>query len=153
QMPKGVRGIRAETGLGAWDITKGPQLTVDLGRVDRLHVAWQQPDQRSNLPVVQVEESYLWDLRSPGASLSGILQYTVDKGTVSELAVGLPEGLEVRSVEVRQSSLAWSDAERGLLNREWHLAGKGNRRQLVVGLRRPATGSVQMLLELVPRLA
>jgi hypothetical protein len=149
-LPRGARGPADEAGWGAQEVQAGPRLEADLGRAGEVRVRWHR--QRPPGPAaLQVQEAYLWDLAASGARLSGVLQFTVRQGTVARLDVGLAEGIEVRSVEVRRWPLPPSDLVPGLLNRAWQVTGRGEQRQLEVELNRPVSGGVQMVLELVPR--
>jgi hypothetical protein len=157
RLPRQASDIYEESGLGAQQVSeaepKARLLKADLGRVGELRVRWRQPDgqPRRAAAQVQVQETYLWDLRNPDLRLSGVLHYTVKGGIVSSLTVGMAEGLEVRSVEVLPWPAGRAAAPRQL-NKSWRLEGRLNQRRLRVDLYRPVTGSLQLLLELVPRL-
>ncbi len=152
RLPAGANDLADRAGLGAETVTPSPhaprRLAVDLGRVGRVHVRWRSRPPRPG--AVQVQEAYLWDLREPHATLSGVLQYTVSGGAVAQLPVFLPEGTEVRSVEARRWPLPGGETAAKLLNRDWHVTGQGPNRRLVVNFHRPVTGGIQVILELVP---
>src|SRR5262249_6843884 len=113
-LPPEARSPQVVTAQGAQHLTppdgkasNGPrQLTAELGRDPLLHVRWRQPAAQMPRAVVKVREAYLWDLRGPAGSLTAILSYTVTAGTLTNLRIGLPEGLEVRSVEVSDLTAA-----------------------------------------------
>jgi hypothetical protein len=154
-LPGGAKDPEDETGLGVQHLSNQdaqPHLEAELGRVADLHLRWRQPGPREPATAVGVKDTYLWDLRQPDPTLSGILHYGVKNGAVSQLTLALPEGLEVRSIEVRRGAASDGVADSRLLNRRWRLVGRGSARQLLVPLHRPVTGNMQMILELLPRL-
>src|SRR5262249_18723701 len=152
ELPQAATAVLDVSGLGIQHLSpdgKGPgRLKVDLGRVDELRVRWRQPPRpgRRTPAQVQVQEAYLWDLRKPDISLSGILHYTVKNGAVPDLTLALAEGIAVRSVEVRHWPPGDSASAPQLLNKSWEL---GADRRLRVQLHSPATGGLQMIVELV----
>jgi hypothetical protein len=153
-LPRTARAVLDVAGLGAQLVSPNGngarRLKVDLGRVGELRVRWRQrPRQGRRIPAqVQVQEAYLWDLRKPDVSLSGILHYTIKNGTVPDLTLALAAGIAVRSVEVRRWPPPDGAAPR-LLNKSWQL---GADHRLRVQLHNPVTGGLQMIVELVPRL-
>jgi hypothetical protein len=181
-LPWGTRDVLEVSGLGAWQSTDpisgasavglgasppgtglfsttaalitGARLKVDLGRVGELRVRWRQPpgQPRRAPPQIQVQETYLWDLRRPDISLSGILYYTIKNGQVPDLTLDLSQGVAVRSVEVRRWPPALGASAPQLLNKSWQVTGTGDNRRLRVQLNGPAAGGLQMIVELVPPL-
>jgi hypothetical protein len=151
ELPQQARAVLDVSGLGILHLSLDGRLKVELGRVDELRVRWRQPPRpgRRTPAQVQVQEAYLWDLRKPDISLSGILHYTVKNGTVPDLTLALPEGIAVRSVEVRHWPPGDGASAPQLLNKSWEL---GADHRLRVQLHSPATGGLQMIVELVPRL-
>jgi hypothetical protein len=150
--PGAPQDLSEDTGLGALHVSDdGRRLDSYLGRVGNVHIQWREPTPKEPA-AVQVQEMYLWDLLKADASLSGILQYTVTRGAVSQLALGLMEGIDVRSVEVTREPLRDGSPAPRLL-KSWSITGAGMSRTLRVDLHRPVTGTLLLILELIPRLA
>jgi hypothetical protein len=126
------------------------RLQVDLGRVGSLHVRYRAADRAPAPALVQVREAFFWDLRQPIDTLTGVLQYSIKKGTLAQLTLALPEGLEVRQIDVQPLDSPAPRETPRLKN--WHLTGSGGKRQLKVELDRPVSGDVQLMLRLIPRL-
>jgi len=120
---------------------------VELGRESSIHVRWRQEPATPPAPQLRVRELYRWDLRPPAPALTARLQYSVVSGEVSTLALALPEGLEVRSVDLVVAGL---DAAARL--KSWQLRQSKGQRQLHIELLQPAAGDFQLELGLVPRL-
>jgi hypothetical protein len=149
------------------------RLDVDLGRFNSpIQVRWRQEPAQPIEPDVQVRELYLWDLGVSASTLTGVLQYTIGRGAVSVLEVGLPELLEVRGVEVaaiKESGSSVSPplgateparidlrgADRSALRlprvRDWEVVGAGQQRRLRLAFLAPVSAGVQVRLDLVPR--
>ncbi|MCI0457881.1 MAG: hypothetical protein L0Z62_13015 [Gemmataceae bacterium] len=143
------------TGLGAQSVRTqagGMRLEADLGRETALLVRWRSGAQPPRPPSLTVRETYLWDLRPAFGSLSAVLQYTVTAGTATQFNVGLPEGLEVRSVDVGQVGAPPGGAPPARL-KSWRPLGKGGARQLRVQLHAPAAGEILITLGLVTRVS
>jgi hypothetical protein len=154
-LPRRAQDVLDETGLGTQEVIfrdGRPRLTTSLGRVGDLRIRWRVPKKQQR-SAAQVTEMYLWDLRRPAAALSGILKYEVKSGTVSRLGLALAAGIEVRSVEVRRFPLPDSESAPRLLDKGWRVNDEGGKRRLLVELHRPVSGRIQMILELLPRLA
>jgi hypothetical protein len=160
-LPAGARLAQAVTALGQQRLEgdgRGlPRLRANLGFADfgrkdsAVHVHWHQPTGPATLPVAQVNEFYLWDLRPPVSDLTAVLKYNVTAGAVSELVLALPDHVEVRSVEA-----ATQPGARGLNSQArltgWEVIPKGGkRRRLTLHLSEPVTGVLQVTLGLVPR--
>src|SRR5262249_40401888 len=130
----------------------GKRLEVDLGRVSRLHVRWREEGKPSPPPTVLVREAYLWTIRPGGSNLSAPLHYTGGKGIMTQLAVDLPEGLEVRRVGVSRLPMGATD-ESGPRLHQWTLTKAGSQRRVQIELQRPVADGLLVLLDLVPRQA
>jgi hypothetical protein len=118
-------------------------LEAELGRVTApLNFRWTQDARAGN---VEVREAYLWELTADRATLTGWLDYRVNVGSVSSLAVDLPPGLEVQAAEVRR--VGQGDTVR---LRDWRISGTGATRLLELDLASPAEGAFQIGLTLVP---
>lgn len=144
--PAGATNLHARAGQaavrGAQRVTEEggrPRLDADLGRLRApLHIRWRQDGGPGRPPRVQVAEAYLWDLRPEAATLTALLRYAAGPGAVSEVALDLPERLEVLAVA----------ADRRL--KDWRVVGSGAGRQLHVELQTPAA-DVQVTAQLAPR--
>jgi hypothetical protein len=152
-VPEGARYLQALVKQGA--TTHEPRdrrLEVGLGQVAApVHFRWRQEAGPAPVPVLKVQELYLWDLGASESSLSAVLQYTVQQGAVTSLAVELPAGLEVRNAEV---AALGNDEPRPRL-RDQQVAeltpGKPDGpRRLKLDFQGPVTTGVQVLLDLVP---
>ncbi|MCC6418931.1 MAG: hypothetical protein IT429_11910 [Gemmataceae bacterium] len=153
-LPPGSAASPAVTAFGAQVVRAAGdevRLEADLGRESSLLARWRvQP--RSPRPLaLEVRETYLWDLRPPFGAVTAVFRYTVTGGPASLFAVSLPEGTEVRTVDVGQVGPAPDGVAPARL-KEWHVQGKGAKRQLRLELLRPAGGEVQVTLGLVPRI-
>src|SRR5262249_37526694 len=102
-LPATMSTLQASGGAGALRVTRSEDqqtLVADLGRPSEVILSWGIRSNFSSQPEMRVRELYAWALRPPAASLTGILQYSLPAGEVSALAVALPPGLEIRSVEL-----------------------------------------------------
>src|SRR5262249_27584193 len=127
----------------------GPRLEVDLGRVGSVHVRWRL-EGRAGRPVVQVQESYLWDLGESSARLYGAIHYTVTQRSTTELAVDLPKDLEGAAVAPRPADPPPAGAALSWL-KGWRLIPGDPGRRLVLEFAVPITGPWLVTLDLVPR--
>jgi hypothetical protein len=127
------------------------ELQADLGREANVQVRWRLDRAPSPASTLEVREAYFWDLRPGAVSLSATLQFTPVKGTVSQLALTLPEELDVRSVEATSVSPAMG-AVPNMPLKNWLVAGEGQDRQLRIELTGPVANPVQLFLSLVPRI-
>src|SRR5262249_54826400 len=145
----GARDLQVVMGTGAqhvWADGRTTLLEADLGRVKNVFVRWRQERSPPQATAMQVNELHLWDLKAANERLLSLLQYTVSQGAVPNLAIALPEALEVRRVETSRL-LGGGPAQR---LKAWRLVGTGNQRQLHLEFAFPVTTGVQVMLELVP---
>jgi hypothetical protein len=153
-MPPDLYGVQVVTAAGEQRLirtSKQAQLvSAALGRASVVHVRWRQ--NKSVVPAARlgVRELYYWDLRQPAPSLTGILQFSVLSGEVSTLTLALPEGLEVRTVDVVPADAFSVNAAR---LKSWRLHEAKDKRLLQTELLRPIAGDFHLKLGLVPRLA
>jgi hypothetical protein len=165
KLPAGARGAQAVTALGRQRVGADGdrvRLRASLGLADltrkandsAVQVRWRQPGPAARPPLVQVGEYYLWDLRRPAPELTAVLKYAVTSGTVRELSIDLPAGVEVRSVEMAPQPAVGGGAVTPSLLRltAWKLAPRRGRNRLTLKLSEPLTGGLQLRLNLVPRL-
>jgi hypothetical protein len=147
--PVGGKYLQDILGQGAQKVTaddKGLHLETDLGRTKAVHVRWLQEKAQPMAALVQVNETYLWNLKAADDRLLGILQYTVSQGAVDSLAIDMPAEMEVRRVEV-------APLESGRLPprlKTWGISGQGGPRRLLLEFQVPITHGVQVFLDLVP---
>jgi hypothetical protein len=154
-VPEGARYLQALVRQGATTADPhGNRLEVELGQVagagqvaGPLHCRWRQEVGPPQAPVVRVQELYLWDLGASASSLSAVLQYTVRQGAVTRLAVELPAGLEVRTVDVAPPGPEGPVPRL----RDWQVLDPGPPRRLQLDFQGPVTTGVRVLLDLVPR--
>jgi hypothetical protein len=152
RLPASAQGAWA---VAAWgrQATVGwprPRLVADLGREGQVHLRWRQEQTGRSPPLLSVRETYFWDLRSGQLQLKAALQYTVGGGLVDRLAVQLPDGAEVRSVEVEPIGKLPEGAA-APRERHWEVQDNASPRQLVVDLHTPVAGQLLLKLTLVPR--
>ncbi|MFO0966300.1 MAG: hypothetical protein U0793_12050 [Gemmataceae bacterium] len=125
------------------------EIQANLGREAALHLRFP-----SGVPATsaaaEVREMYFWDLRPLSATLNGVLQYTISKGTLSQLSFDVPEGMDVRGVELLTFSGGAGAGTPAL--RSWRLEGKEPKRQLHLDPGAALTGRFQVNLSLAPRL-
>jgi hypothetical protein len=148
--PEGARYLQVIFGRGAQRISpdpKGVRVEADLGRVSTLQVHWRQESPHPRPATVEVKEAYYWDVQASGSRLLSLLDYALLRGAVTELAVRLPESVEVRRVELVSPSAGGF----GPRLKDWTLSGTGAGRQLRLEFQGPVMNEVQVLLELVPR--
>ena len=151
QLPPGAHGGWAVTAQGqqTFEVRPRPRLNADLGREGLLQLRWRQDQPGLRPAVVSVRETYLWDLRPAHSHLAAALHYTVGSGLVSQFQVVLPEGAEVRGVEVTAVGKTADSATPPRL-KGWQVAV--GTRQLRVDLQTPVSGEVLVTLSLAPRL-
>ncbi len=94
---------------------------------------------------LRVTETSFWDLNASSSTLFCSFDYRITLGTVSGIQVALPPNLEVSRVEVRPESVS-SGVPRSWV-RDWSI---GSNRVLKVDFQSPLSGTVKLLLELVP---
>jgi hypothetical protein len=141
------RGRQAAVETKAGAKVEKVDLKAELGPIRTVHVTWRQEDPEPQAPVVQVKESYFWDLRPSDSRLLAVLRYAVRQGTVTALALDLPATLEVRRIET--GSVGSGKPAPPLQGSV--LSDLGKHRRLQLDFRGPIAGEVQVLLELVPR--
>jgi hypothetical protein len=163
-LPDGARLAQAVTAQGQQSSGDGKTLQASLGFADRgskgsaVSVRWRQPMGTAPPPVVRVSEHHLWDLRRPvkdarlsSPSLTSVLRYAISGGSVTELAIDLPEGMEVRSIELTPTKATEPGGPVRLAGQD--LAERKGKRRLTLTLSEPVTGTLQVTLGLLPRLA
>jgi hypothetical protein len=153
-LPSGIKDVAALSGMGEQGVaaatkSAAQQLAAQLGREAAVHVRWRTATKAASATqaVASVREVYAWDLRSATPGLIAALEYTVSKGSLGEVSIGLPEGLEVRTVDV--------EGMPGVVGprlKRWWYSGKNGGRQLHVELAEPATDRLELNLALIPRL-
>jgi hypothetical protein len=147
-VPAGAAYAQIPVGRGRQRATSKPDGTVldaDLGRVSSLVVHWRQ-DKAPPLPVkLQVNEIYLWDLRSTTNVLHGVLQYAVSQGAPISLSVVLPPDAEIS--QVRTGPIPGGPAVPRL--KDWRITMADKQRELRLQFQAPLTASVQVYLDLV----
>ena len=155
-VPKNFQDVQSGNALGNQRLTpKGDMQTLHalLGRENTLLVRWRSGSQAGPAAHVQVRELYFWDLRPGAATLNAILEYSIQKGTLPSISLALPEGLEVRTVEVASATSEVSKTSEVAPQprlKTWRLA---KNRTLFVDFQQPVVGGVQVKLEFVPRLS
>jgi hypothetical protein len=123
---------------------------AQLGGENALQLRWTNPGTLPAPKAIEVKEAHFWDLRPGSSALSSVLHYSVGSGTLTQIAVGLPEALHVRGVEA--SALLPAPAA-PLLIKNWHVLGKGGQRRLIVELAQPSAGTIALNLDIVPLLS
>ncbi len=154
-LPKEARAVQAVSAAGAQGVTPqpgGPRLEADLGLAPTLLVRWRSQARPPRPRAPEVRETYLWDLRPPVSTLAAVFQYAVGNVPTSSFAVELPEGLDVRTLDVSQVGTPPEGSPPARL-RDWRVTGAAGNRHLRVALQAPAIGEVQLTLDLVTRLA
>ena len=154
-LPSGVQSPTVLSALGAQRAGAagtGPvRVEADLGRESAVHVRWLAASRSPRAVKLQVREAYLWEVSQPVPTLTGVLHYLPRNGAAGRFAIRLPEGIDVRSVEVRQEGPAPAGAS-GARLKTWWVAGRDGNRLLQVELQTPITSAAQVTLGLVPRL-
>jgi hypothetical protein len=157
-VPDGSRYLQALVKQGATTLdAAGTRLEVELGQVAvPLHFHWRRETGPPQPPVVKVQELYLWDLGASASSLTGVLQYAVERGAATSLELELPGPLEVRNAEA--TGLGPEEPAPRLKGyEEVGLEGQPAPRapdapyRLRLDFQGPVTTGVQVLLDLVPR--
>jgi hypothetical protein len=152
-----ARGLYLVGGLGAakvqFDKSGLATVNAQLGHEGVLQLRWPaaiKPAQASG--AVEVREAYAWDLRPRSLALAAGVQFAVARGTLAQVRFALPEGLEVRQVELKARAGPAPVLPAPAL-RQWRVVGQGGGRQLVIDFAQPVTGTVTLLIDMVPRLA
>lgn len=128
-------------------------LSTQLGHEGLVQLRWPaavKPAQAGT--AIEVREAYYWDLRPQTLGLTAGVQFTIAKGSVSQLHFALPDGLDVRQVELAGRTATPPVLPAPVL-RQWHVTGAGATRQLVIDLAQPVGNTVTLLVGMVPRLA
>jgi hypothetical protein len=157
-LPAAAQAAQAVSALGAQTLTELPggrrQLQADLGRDATLQVRWRLPGGMVQKPALKVQETYLWQARRGDDALTGVLGYAISGGEVARVALAVPAGLAVRSVEVGPARGQPGADEAPPRLKGWRLLPpvKGQRaRRLEVDLQAPAAAGFQLTLGLLPR--
>ncbi len=148
-------GLHLVGGLGEarvqFDNKGHATLKAQLGHEGLVQARWSATAGPPVPAAIEVREAYFWDLRPLTLGLSAGVQFNIAKGSLSQFRFALPEGLEVRQVELAPRSSAPAVSAPAL--RQWDVIGKDGTRQLVIGFAQPVAGSVTLLIEMVPRLS
>ncbi len=128
----------------------GQRLEVELGAAAPVHLRWYQQGTPPRRATVEFREAYLWDLRPDASTLTALLRYTIRDGAVPSLFVGLPAGLVVRSAQAKRPA-AGGPADTIVHLADWTIFGAITSRVLKLDFPGPVTGTVEVMLELVPR--
>src|SRR5207237_1357323 len=105
------------------------ELNANLGPESAVHLRWHLHNAPVAATALEVREAYYWDLRPGAVSLSAALQFAPVKGTLSHLALVLPEDMEVRALDAVSGNPAMTAPPLSLL-KKWYVTGKGGERQL-----------------------
>jgi hypothetical protein len=147
-----ARGLHLLRGQGEEKIQPdkkgGATLKAQLGYEGTIKLRWPAAQAAISPKAVEVREAYFWDLRPATMGLTAAVQLGIAKGSLTQARFALPEGIEVRSVTV--ATRAGVPASAAAI-RQWSVAGKAPFRQLVVDFTQPVSGTVPLLLEIVPR--
>ncbi len=117
---------------------------ADLGRLTTpLTIRWFSENKASQVPKIDYEEAYFWDLRSEGSNLTAAWLIHVRHGFANTFTANIPPSLEVRSAR----------AGLGSTNRlkDWHMSAVGEQRVLHLDFQSPVTDDCPVFVELVPR--
>jgi hypothetical protein len=129
-------------------------LKAQMGRENFIQVRWRSGSQTAPAVRFQVRELYLWDLRPSAPVLNAILEYSVRKGILPGVSVALPDGLEVRTVEISDATEASKSSEAASARlKNWRLVEKSGQRILHINFQNPVANGVQLKLGLIPRLS
>jgi hypothetical protein len=152
ELPPGALSAAVMSALGAQKssaIGSGAvRLEADLGREGTVHARWRHASRSPRPLKLQVRESYLWDLRQPIPLLTAVLRYLPSSGAAGRLALKLPDGVEVRTVEAAPAEVA-TEAEVPVRLKTWRVTGAGGNRQLQVELQTPLSGPFLLTVGLV----
>jgi hypothetical protein len=151
-----ARGLHLVSGLGdekAQVDKKGETtLRAQLGHENQIHVRWPATQTLPMPTAIDVREAYIWDLRAANIGLTAGVQVNIARGSLPQMRFALPEGLEVRHVDLagRPGTPA---AVAAPTIRQWDVVGKDANRKLVIDFAQPIAGSFTLLIEMIPRLA
>ncbi len=150
-VPGDIEGFQAVNWRGIQQfLAQGRELRTDLGRTRQVYLRWREPGAAS-VAQVRVQHASVWDIRPSSASLLSVLDYRISQEGVTRFRVAVPKGLEVARLEVRPDAPAPTPLPAWI--KDWHLAPEsepGSYRTLTVDLHSALSGSVRMVLELVP---
>jgi hypothetical protein len=122
---------------------------AQLGYENEVHLRWSSTSAPTASKAIEVKEAHFWDLRRGSLSLWTTLNYAIGKGSLTQLDVSMPVGLQVRSLEALATPFS---AQSGpIVVKQWTVAGKGSKRRLNVEFVQPVTGHVTLNLEMVPQ--
>jgi hypothetical protein len=148
-----VQAVQCLRSCGEEKTATDPRLAVkewhaQLGYEKNVDLTWTTAAATPPSPkAIEVKEAHFWDLRPASLTLLSSLSYTIDKGSIAQLAVALPEGLHVRGVDIPPSP----GRAAPIVIKHWQISGKGDQRKLIVDLVQPVTGQVTLNLEIVPQ--
>jgi hypothetical protein len=146
-----VRGLHLMNGLGEEKIRldkEGATLRAQLGYEEKglVRVRWSTNAPVASPPAIEVREAYYWDLRPATLGLTAAVEFKAPRASVNQVRFGLPEGLEVRKVELTKAAA-------GSALRQWEVIGPTANRQLTVDFVQPVSGTIGLVIEFVPRLS
>lgn len=124
------------------------ELRASLGRESSVQLRWRLQQPPAGPIAAEVREAYFWDLRAGTVSLAAALQFVPVKGALTHLALVVPEGIDLRSLDATTGSGTMTPSP-GLVSK-WYFTGSGMERQLHVELASPVASRVQLSLNLIP---
>jgi hypothetical protein len=141
---------RLVRGWGAESLRQGADKDVhvfeaELGYEPTIHVRGLSAAPAKSKGALRVSELYHWDMRSSFRSAQALFAYRA-AGEVGRVEVQIPGGLEVRSVEMIESSPG-----RAAAIKSWRLLPRDDGRLLQIEFLQPLTGSFQVLVGMAPR--
>lgn len=125
------------------------QWHAHLGGESAVQLRWSNSGTQPAPKSIDVKEAHFWDLRPGAVGLSSVLHYSVGAGTVTQLAVALPEALAVRSVD---AAALQAGSVVPLLVKNWQVVGKAGQRRLVVEFAQPASGTIALSLDIAAQI-
>lgn len=156
EFPPSVQAVQCLHGTGEEHFRTLPSGAKEwrgqVGYVKSVHLRWAGKSATESFKAVDIKEMHYWDLRPGSLSLSSVLNYSIGKGSLSQLTLAVPDPLHVRTVEVQMGPVSPTPAL-PISIKNWHIFGKGAQRRLVVDLAQPMASHISLTIEFIPQLA
>ncbi len=145
QLARGLGETKIITGLPS--AVRGWQAQV--GYENDIHVRWTGGPTVLLAKSIDVSEAHYWDLRHGSIALSSQLHYRLGGLSLGQIAVAMPAGLQILSIEAHTVVVAGT-LSLPIAVKHWQVQGKAVQRRLLVDFAKPVSGDVILRIEALP---
>ncbi len=148
QSPQMVRGWGQETVLTGLP-SSARRWQAQIGYENEVHFRWTTGPAAPLAKSISVAEAHYWDLRPGNIALTSQLHYRLDGVTLGQIAVSVPVGMHIQSIEANTVSLAGA-LRLPIAIKRWEIQGKAAQRRLIVEFAKPTSGELTLRLDALP---